>query len=285
MIYECEGPRLCSRPVACCSRRSRRSHKSADSVAVSNDPQPMSAGNANQFFTPQNEAAARTGTRKSAAMGVEFAPNSLQLSKRPRVPSVVRLRGRFMKKLSIISTLVLILSTGFASAQTTPAPLSDRAAARFLDQATWGPNAASIAQLQQMGIENWLAQQFALNTSDLPDQQILNTQGKSNNNLIPVQVAFFNNAVNQPDQLRQRVAFILSQIWVVSAVQIPQAYAYPPYWRIFRDNAFGNYRDIIKAVTLSPAMGSYLNVANNNKANAAKGTAANRSEEHTSELQ
>ena len=55
---------------------------------------------------------------------------------------------------------------------------------------------------------------------------------------------------------------------MVSAGLRSFAYAFPPYWRIFRDNAFGNYRDIIKAVTLSPAMGTYLNMANNNKANA-----------------
>lgn len=127
-----------------------------------------------------------------------------------------------------------------------------------------------------MGIASWLAAQFALNASDLPDQPILNAAGKSNNNLAPVQAIFFQNAVTGQDQLRQRVAFILSQIWVVSATSgVPQAYAYPPYWRIFRDNAFGNYRDVIKAVTLSPAMGRYLNIANNNKGNAAKGTSAN----------
>src|SRR5271168_3607770 len=132
-----------------------------------------------------------------------------------------------MKKLSIISSLAFILIS-VAAAQTTTPTLSDRAAARFLDQATWGPTPAAIAQLEAMGINNWLAAQFALNTSDLPDQIILTTAGKSNNSLAPVQAAFFNNAVNQPDQLRQRVAFALSQIWVVSAVQIPQAYAYPP---------------------------------------------------------
>ena len=154
--------------------------------------------------------------------------------------------------------------------------ITARAAARFLDQATWGPTPASIAQLQSMGFTNWLAAQFALNTSDLPDQPILNSAGKSNNNLAPVQLAFFQNVVSGPDQLRQRVAFVLSQIWVVSQQSgVPQAYAYPPYWRIFRDNAFGNYRDVIKAVTLSPAMGRYLNMANNNKANPAKGTVPN----------
>ncbi len=154
--------------------------------------------------------------------------------------------------------------------------LTDREAARFLDQAAWGPTPASIAALKQTGITSWLNAQFALNTSNLPNQTILNSAGKSNRDLAPVQAAFFQNTVTGQDQLRQRVAFILSQIWVVSATSgVSSAYAYPPYWRIFRDNAFGNYRDIIKAVTLSPAMGRYLNMANNNKANPAKGTAAN----------
>src|SRR5271154_3893534 len=163
-----------------------------------------------------------------------------------------------------------------AFSQSTTPQISDIAAARLLDQAAWGPTPAAIQQVQQMGVGGWLAWQFALNTSDLPDQSLLNAAGNNNTNLGPVQAAFFQNAVAGQDQLRQRVAFILSQIWVVSQQSgVPQAYAYPPYWRIFRDNAFGNYRDIIKAVTLSPAMGRYLNMANNNKANAAKGTAAN----------
>src|SRR5271166_2386598 len=155
-------------------------------------------------------------------------------------------------------------------------PLSDHAAARFLDQATFGPTPASIAQVEKQGFAAWLQAQFALNTSDLPDQPLLNADGKNNNNLAPVQAAFFQNAVSGQDQLRQRVAFVLSQIWVVSAESgVPNAYAFPPYWRIFRDNAFGTYSGLIKAVTLSPAMGRYLNMANNNKGNAAKGTAAN----------
>src|SRR6202050_425299 len=96
------------------------------------------------------------------------------------------------------------------------------------------------------------------------------------NDLRPVQSAFFANAVTGQDQLRQRVAFALSQIWIVSAQSgVPNAYAYPPYWRIFRDNAFGNYRDLIKAVSLSPAMGRYLNMANNNKPNTKAGTVPN----------
>src|SRR5271168_1215164 len=168
----------------------------------------------------------------------------------------------------------LIISLGLMGAA--DAQISDRAAARFLDQTTWGATPASIAQVEKQGFSAWLQAQFALNTSDLPDQPLLNAAGNNNNNLAPVQAAFFQNAVSGQDQLRQRVAFALSEIWVVSAESgVSPAYAYPPYWRIFRDNAFGNYRDIIKAVTLSPAMGRYLNMANNNKANPAKDTSAN----------
>jgi uncharacterized protein (DUF1800 family) len=163
-----------------------------------------------------------------------------------------------------------------AFSQSTTPQISDQAAARLLDQAAWGPTPAAIQQLQQMGIPAWLEWQLTLNTSDLPDQPILNSSGKPNTDPRPVQSAFFANAVTGQDQLRQRMAFALSQIWVVSAQSgVNNAYAYPPYWRIFRDNAFGNYRDIIKAVSLSPAMGRYLNMANNNKGNRTKGTAAN----------
>ncbi len=170
--------------------------------------------------------------------------------------------------------LVLTTYAGFGQTDN-PNAITDRAAARFLDQATFGPTPASIGALEHTGFQPWLAGQFALNTSDLPDQPLLNSSGKTNADLRPVQQAFFANTLTGGDQLRQRVAFALSQIWVVSAVEVHNAYAFPPYWRILRDNAFGNYRNIIKAVTLSPAMGHYLNMANNNKGNAVKGTAAN----------
>jgi uncharacterized protein (DUF1800 family) len=153
--------------------------------------------------------------------------------------------------------------------------LDDRTAERFLDQATWGPTPADIQYLQQKGFSKWLEDQFLMQPSDLPDQPLLDTNGKNNTDFTPLQRAFFENAVNASDQLRQRVAFALSEIWVVSAVTVRPAYAYAPYYRLFIQNAFGNYRNIMKAVTLSPAMGTYLNMANNNKGNPTKGTAAN----------
>ena len=174
----------------------------------------------------------------------------------------------------IFCLVLFLLPSAFGQTAASP-PITPRAAARFLEQATWGPTSGAITHLASEGIENWLTEQFEMTPSELPDQPILQSDGTSNNNLTPVQAAFFAHAVNGRDQLRQRVAFILSQMLVVSQVSVHPAYAFPPYWRIFQTNAFGNYRDILKAITLSPAMGFYLNVANNNKANAAKGTAAN----------
>ncbi len=177
---------------------------------------------------------------------------------------------------AITFAAVLVIRSGFGQSSDAQVVMTDRAAARLLDQAAWGPTPNSILQVQQLGLQGWLNWQFSLNTSDLPDQPILNSAGTNNTDLRPVQAAFFQNAATGEDQLRQRVAFALSEIWVVSEESgVPYAYAFPPYWRIFRDNAFGNYRDIIKAVTLNPAMGRYLNMANNNKGNAAKGTSAN----------
>jgi uncharacterized protein (DUF1800 family) len=180
-----------------------------------------------------------------------------------------------MKPLIFIVTGLIILSSGLAQSGSAP-DLSDRAAERLLDQATWGPTPADIAHLQQIGITAWLKEEFQAAPSYLPDQPLLNaTTGKMNTNFAPLQLAFFQNAVDGADQLRQRVAFALSEMWVVSAVTVNAAYAYPPYYRVLLDNAFGNYRDLMKAVSLNPAMGRYLNMANNNTGNSAKGTAAN----------
>jgi uncharacterized protein (DUF1800 family) len=180
-----------------------------------------------------------------------------------------------MRLLIFIISGLFILNSGFAQNRSAPA-MSDRAAERLLDQGTWGPTPADIAHLQQVGITAWLNEQFQDAPSYLPDQPLLDpTTGKTNTNFAPLQLAFFQNAVNGADQLRQRVTFALSEIWVVSAVTLNAAYAYPPYYNAMLDHAFGNYRDLMKAVSLNPAMGRYLNMANNNKGNPAKGTAAN----------
>ena len=76
---------------------------------------------------------------------------------------------------------------------------------------------------------------------------------------------FFQNALSVNDQLRQRVAFALSQMLVTSSLGVNLAYGMATHQQIFRDNAFGNCESILTKVTLSSVMGDYLNMVNNDK--------------------
>jgi hypothetical protein len=80
-----------------------------------------------------------------------------------------------------------------------------------------------------------------------------------------LQQQFFFNALTQPDQLRQRVAFALSQIVVVSEVDIKPASWMTPYLQLLDRNVFGNFRNLLNDITLNPAMGEYLNMRGNKR--------------------
>src|SRR4029079_14130879 len=90
-----------------------------------------------------------------------------------------------------------------------------------------------------------------------------------------LQLQFFRDALTQPDQLRARVAFALSQIMVTSGIDNSRNYAMRHYQQLLRERAFGNFYDLLLAVTLSPLMGEYLDMANNNKANPGAGAEPN----------
>lgn len=139
-----------------------------------------------------------------------------------------------------------------------PSPMTPGAAARFLDQSTWGATPADVAHLQAIGPSAWLGEQFAASPSPIPDVAV------DARTLDPVREAFFTNATGGHDQLRQRVAFALSEIWVVSNVKL-RAPAIPPYLRLLAADAFGNYFALMNDVTLSPAMGHYLDMVDNDK--------------------
>lgn len=143
------------------------------------------------------------------------------------------------------------------------AVVSERAAIRFLEQASWGPTPESVLRVQQIGFEKYIEEQIEAVMSDYPEPP-LETDAQSQS-LIPAQRRFFTNAVHGPDQLRQRVAFALGQIWVVSAARLNQARMLVPYLRLLHAHAFSNYRTLMEEVTLSPAMGRYLDMVNNAK--------------------
>jgi len=130
------------------------------------------------------------------------------------------------------------------------------AAVRFLEQSTFGPTPALVTQVQQIGFPEFLTSQFATSGSTYPDPASTVTS------LLPTQQVFFTNALNNPDQLRQRVAFALSEMWVTSGFTVPPQ-GMAPYMRLLLQDAFVNYRTLMNDVTLSPAMGRYLDMVNN----------------------
>jgi uncharacterized protein (DUF1800 family) len=165
---------------------------------------------------------------------------------------------------------------------------TDIEAAHFLEQASFGPTDASIAAVKQLGFSAYINSQFAEPVTVYPILPVVDPSSskgcpsgsspycyRNNYTAFPVQNSFFFNAVTAPDQLRQRIAFALSQIFVVSNVKVNCAYAIREYQQMIVDNAFGNFRDLLQNVTLNPAMGDYLDMANNDKANHSRGTSAN----------
>jgi len=121
--------------------------------------------------------------------------------------------------------------------------------------------------LQTAGFDKWFASQVAAPITTYPNQPMLGPDGKFYGNLAGVQVQFFENALYNPDQLRQRVAFALSEILVVSkASTINYAAAFPPLLNIYQKDAFASYAQALTDVTLNPAMGHYLDMVNNRKA-------------------
>jgi len=155
-------------------------------------------------------------------------------------------------------------------------------AVRLLEQATFGPNDDLVAHVLAVGSQAFLDEQFAAPASAYPalpyvpagqqasfcptdpDPQC----GRDYYSLFLLQNSFFQQALSANDQLRQRVAFALSQILVTSGLDVNLAYGMGGYQQLFRDNAFGNYETILTRVTLSPVMGDYLNMVNNDKPSA-----------------
>jgi uncharacterized protein (DUF1800 family) len=160
-------------------------------------------------------------------------------------------------------------STTSVTAQVTVALAATPAAAvRFLEQSTFGPTPALITQIEQGGFASFLTAQFAASGSTYPDP------ASNVTSIAPTQQIFFTNAVNNPDQLRQRVAFALSEMFVTSNVTVPPQ-GMAPYGRLLLNDAFTNYSTIMQDVTLSPAMGLYLNMVDNDRPDSTNGTKAN----------
>jgi len=158
-----------------------------------------------------------------------------------------------------------------AAATTDPVTLAVRhEASRFLQQATFGPTAAEIDEVVSIGAARWIARQQALPaTSDFVDY--FQTQQDQGAAFIPPKgtsykptwnmQTFWRTAITAPDPLRKRTAFALQQIFTLSQVDSNLHHhgrAVAGYFDSLNRHAFGNFRQLIEDVALSPAMGIYL---------------------------
>jgi uncharacterized protein (DUF1800 family)/sugar lactone lactonase YvrE len=140
----------------------------------------------------------------------------------------------------------------------TVAQVSAMAAARFLEQSSWGPTPSAIAQVQAIGLPAFLQQQFSAPVSTYPTL----TSGQG---LLVAQEQFFINAMQGQDQLRQRVSFALSEIMVDSSVKgVVYPAAFTLWMNMLQNDAFGNFSLLLNDITLNPGMGYYLDMVNNN---------------------
>lgn len=154
--------------------------------------------------------------------------------------------------LAVLTILVPFLYATPGFAQATDATT----AVHFLEQATFGPTALEVANVQAIGPHAWVQQQVALQESPVPD-------GLDGN---AVRAQVYLNMANGPDQLRQRAIFALSQTIVVSANKVTNGPELTHWMRLLSRSAFGNFRQLIKDVTLSPTMGKYLDNVYNRRA-------------------
>jgi uncharacterized protein (DUF1800 family) len=165
---------------------------------------------------------------------------------------------------------------------------------RLLQQATFGPTYAEAQRVQSLGVSGWINDQFSKPVSGYPDAKYNRIQLRTSPDcsttdpnglaypadnptatcvrdhlsLAMLQRDFFVNAVTAPDQLRQRVAWALSQIIVTSGNEPDLSYAHvmSRYQNIMFNNAFGNFQQLLMDVSLNPAMGNYLDMVNNDRA-------------------
>lgn len=167
----------------------------------------------------------------------------------------------------------------------TPAPaptpataaVTTTAASRFLAQGTLGATKAEIGNVQTLGYAGWIAQQFGMaRVTSHWDWLVANGYSAATyiNSIAGFDPTIWRQMIVEPDQLRQRVGIALSEIMVIGVDALNsnwKQFSAAAYYDVLLDNAFGNVRTLMGAVTTSPAMGVFLTFLGNRKANAATG--------------
>ena len=157
-------------------------------------------------------------------------------------------------------------------------PADDAQAARFLSQATLAVTDTDIAAVRSLGYAGWLAQEMARPMSasnwDWLVSKGIDTNTDARALAIGVDAQIWQRLLSATDSLRQRVAMALSEIIVVGFDGVTSPYKQfklAAWWDLLAEHAFGNFRTLLEAVTLNPAMGNYLSTAGNQKEDAKTG--------------
>ena len=146
-------------------------------------------------------------------------------------------------------------------------PVSATASTRILDQTTFGPTLDLVEHVKKEGLNAWLAEQYNTPATVLPlvpSKPVTGLPPYCETAGYCYHTFWWNAALDGKDQFRQRVAFSLSQIFVISMGSITSQ-ALPPYSNMLANDAFTNWYKIMKDVTLSGGMGTYLNMVNSGK--------------------
>ncbi len=159
---------------------------------------------------------------------------------------------------------------------------------RFMEQATFGPTPALDARIRRIGIRAWLEEQFNMpypsafpypNIPLMPSTPPANCNGNDSDGvpddppncyrerygMYSAQSWFYREAFYGEAQLRHKVAWALSQIWVIAGPEIQQSSHMIAYHQVLSRNAFGNWRQLMYEMTLNPGMGRYLDMAYSTK--------------------
>jgi uncharacterized protein (DUF1800 family) len=171
-------------------------------------------------------------------------------------------------------------ASGDGSQAVAELPGSREQAARFLTQASFGPTEADIDRVMALGYGAWIDEQLAKPASshrlnwEAANAAIKATNPSSSAGQDQVLESFWRQAISGEDQLRQRMAYALSQIFVISMMDDnvggnPRAVA--AWLDMLGDKGLGSYRDLLEAVSRHPLMGQYLSHLRNQKADARTG--------------
>jgi hypothetical protein len=160
---------------------------------------------------------------------------------------------------SVETPVATVASTGQIAP--TAYKVSYYAAARFADQAAFGPTPALIEEIRTKGFEQWIDDQFALPYTKIPEGPT-----KVRNRAIPPVpevgnfpiATWMNQTLTEPDQLRRRTVWSIGN-FLVASLSTGDPFGHVAWLNLLHQHSFGSYRELLKQASISPHMGFFLN--------------------------